>query len=459
MAGVIDKLRLVLATKEPKERKPPRGGRVYVPDPSRDLYRRYLSDTPTFARIKNYLRAGDQGNLADTLRLFEEMEEKDPDLTSVANTRRLAVTGLDWEVSSAAEGQEKKVDKKLADEAADYVKETLTNLAGPLRQGESEGDEVGFDEALEYLGLGVGRGLSVVETVWEGGEPACFVPVPTERLTQDLSVNANVRVTTADEPLGIDTADHWGKFVIHKPHSLAAWPLAGALQRSAAFIWLVKLLCTADWSTFCELFGMPVRYGTYQSGATTEEKAELADMLENMGTRAWAMFSQAVQLELKESSQRGTAPFKDLIDFCTRAMAKVYLGGHLTSDTTGGTGTYAAGAVQNEVRADIRDDDIRKEQRTIRRQLIEPMCALRFGRADVPLPAFSRTTPEVKDRMQEAQLIAVATQQIGLRVGQDYVYETLEMPKPSADEPVIEQIGDPFTEGGRMGMGAAWPEG
>jgi len=424
--------------------------------------RRYVTDSPTFAQIKAYLQAGDAGGVADALAMFTEFEEKDADLASVVNTRRLALTGLDWDVSSVADDQEGAKDKKLADDAADYVRETLTNLSGDLFTG-PDPDVVGFDEILEHLALAIGPGVSVAETLWAKDAPAGFVAVESHRLNQELSINANIRVITDDQPLGVDVAEHPYKFVVHRPHSVSGWLFKRVPARATAFVWVAKLLGLADWVTFCEIFGMPVRWGTYQPGATTEEKNELAEMLENMGTRAWAMFSQSVGLELKESSSRQAAPYKEFIEFCSKAMAKVYLGGNLTSDTTGGTGTYAAGAVQNEVRGDIRDDDIAKEARTVRRQIIAPMCRAHFGDDRFgpppnsgPVPKFSRQKPEVKDRIQEATLLAMATQQIGLRVSVDHVHEVLEIPKPKEGDEIVQLLSDPYTEGMRTGQ-PGWP--
>src|SRR3972149_2849454 len=51
----------------------------------------------TPSRLLAILKEADDGSLSAPIQLFEEMEEKDPHLYAVANTRRLALTGLEWQ--------------------------------------------------------------------------------------------------------------------------------------------------------------------------------------------------------------------------------------------------------------------------------------------------------------------------------------------------------------------------
>ena len=126
-----------------------------------DTFRDYPADGLTPSRLVSILRAADSGDISAQMELFEQMEEKDAHLYSVANTRRLAVTGLPWEVVSAAEmpgwraGPGGMRDKAAADEAAAHCNNVLYNLDG-------------FEESLTHLSLAMGRNISLVEIVWEG---------------------------------------------------------------------------------------------------------------------------------------------------------------------------------------------------------------------------------------------------------------------------------------------------
>ncbi len=412
------------------------GGEVFKPGALLDGVRPSITKGIDLKRLKALSASMDEGNIADGLQLFEEMEQHDTHLRAVANTRRLSLTGLEWEIVSAADVLTNIKDRQVADEAADFVRESLTSLDT-------------FPETLEHLSTAIGTNLAVTELVWDKCSLTKTNDVPSWRLSGDPQLPGAVRIVTESDHKGI-VADP-PKFIVHVPNGGRLYPLAKSTLRSQAFIWLVKILATVDWATFATIFGMPVRWAKYRNGASEDEKNELVKMMENMGRNAWAVFSEGVNLEIKESSQRGTAPYEALINWCDRKQTILMLGGNLTADTTGGTGTLAAGLVQDDVKDDLRDDDIRRESRTIRRQLISPMCAFAFPHVDVPLPFFRRVKPETVDRIQEANLFSIATQQIGLPVGKQFIYDRLGIPKPEQDEPIVERnlgaFGEPLSDG------------
>ena len=407
------------------------GGRIVIPDRELDSQLSLVTDGLTFTQLRAKINSALQGEIGDGLELFQEMESKDGRIRAVANTRRLSLTGLDWEVVSAADVQEEMKDRKLADEAADFVRETFANMDS-------------FEEGLEHLSTGIGPNLAVSELVWERNLLEGIADVWPWRLTPDRDTPGVIRVMTADNREGeIARAP---KFVVHMPHGNDPFPFRKSLARPQAMIYLAKALAFADWKIFLEIFGMPTRIGTYQPGADAAQKRELVDMLKNVGTKAWGAFSSAVQLQLLESSSRGSAPYKEFIEHCAKETTILWLGGQLTTDTTGGTGTLAAGKVQDDVKDDLRNDDIKREGRTVRRQIIAPMCTYKFWRDDVPLPYFRRVKPETIDRTAEADLFAKA-QQAGLKIGKKYAHERLGIPEPEEGDEVLTPSLDAFGEG------------
>jgi phage gp29-like protein len=408
----------------------PRQDRIYTPAPNLDFVE-FLTDGLTFSRLRSEINAALCGEIGRGIKLFAEMESKDLRWRSVANTRRQALTNLDWEVVSAADLMEHIEDRTLADEAAAFVTEQFSCLDG-------------FAEALEHLATGIGSNLSLVELVWEGLKLIEISPVDGARLRVDPMRPGTLLLATADNPRGVELPP--AKFIIHMPHGASVCPLERSLSKPQAMISLAKLMSFNDWKVFCELFGMPVRIAHYESSMTSEDRASLIDMMKNLGARAWGVFSRAVTVEIKESSQRGVAPFEAFVAHCDRETSILWLGGHLTTDTTGGTGTLAAAQVHDEVRDDVRDDDIKRESRTVRRDLIAPMCVFRFPGRDVPLPYFRRIKPEAIDRLAEATVIAAA-QRAGLRVGRTWAHERLSIPEPDADDDPLDPVFDAFGDG------------
>ena len=75
-------------------------GHVFEYDPNLDSMRSTVLAGISPSRIAAVTRAADDGDITDALDLFDEMERSDSRLFAVANTRRLALTGLDWEIKT-----------------------------------------------------------------------------------------------------------------------------------------------------------------------------------------------------------------------------------------------------------------------------------------------------------------------------------------------------------------------
>lgn len=401
----------------------PRPGQLIVPR-KEDSVRDYPSAGLTPSKLAAILREADDGSMSSAMQLFEEMEEKDPHLYSVANTRRLALTGLPWAIVSAADVRQG-VERGAADEAAAYCRQVLAPMDS-------------FDLALRHLALAVGRNVAVAELIWEVGGDGLRLeriePVDFTRLVfDDLD---RLHILTEDEPEN-GIAPPVGKFAVHVPHAVAGHPQRGGLLRVSALVYLAKNLALKDWMIFSEIFGMPVRVARYDSTATPEEKKELVRMLESLGSSAAGIFSRAVELQIIESG-RGTAgpPYPALVNYLNREMSKAWLGQTLTTETTEAAGTLAASAVHERVRQDIRDDDLRAEAATVRRDILTPLVALRFG-TEAPVPYFRRRTDRPRDLREFTDVLSAAVNRLGLKVGESWAREALGIPAPAEDESVL----------------------
>ncbi len=414
--------RITKAFRESANKKP-EPGRVVMPR-AEDSVRDYPGAGLTPSRLMAILREADDGSLATAMQLFEEMEEKDAHLFAVANTRRLALTGLAWQIASAADVQDD-VDRTLADEVTTYCRRILTDLDR-------------LDEALQHLSFAIGRNIAIAEIVWDlhGGElrPVDIVPVDFIRIVFDQLDRP--RILTEDEPQdGIELPPN--KFIVHTPHSASGHPQRGGLLRVTAMVYLAKHLALKDWMIFAEIFGMPVRIARYEPSATPEEKRELLTMLESLGSNAAGIFSRAVELQIVEAN-RGTAgpPYEKLIEFLNREMSKAWLGQTLTTDVAGQKSSYAASSVHEHVRSDVLADDVRKEGRTLRRDLLTPLVRLRFG-PDAPVPYFRRKIRQPTAPRELAEVVDMAVNRLGARIPTSWVHDELGIPRADETEPAI----------------------
>lgn len=413
-------------------RRPPQGLWVTHTSELDDLVD-YVSDDITFQKVKNLTRAVDSGDLSNTLRFFEEMELKDLHLQGVANTRRKALTRLDWEVVSAAESQRFNGDKALADEAAAYVEEQLGKLES-------------FEEAAEHLSQAIGPNLAVLELVWDGYTLEELVPVASHRLTCDPEDMSRVLVETAAHrgPNGIEARAP--KFVVHTPAAKAGNRWTRSLSQAAAFIYCIKLLSITDWAVYMHRFGVPFIHGQYEGDVDEGTERKLKNMLANFGVAGYLLSSKAVSMSFVEAAQRGTVPQKELVEWCSRQESIGFLGQALTTDTTGETGTYAAASVHNMVRQDLLEDDIKAEGRTVRRQIVKPLCLYQYPGRDVPYPIFRRVMDEPTDSKLSAEVVGLA-QQAGLKIPTDWAYEKLDIRKPDEGEETLTPSYDQFGQG------------
>lgn len=403
----------------------PRPGQVVGPE-GVERWREYPADGLTPSALARILRAADEGAAEQALALFEQMEEKDAHLYSVASTRRLALTGLRWQVVSAAEAREG-VDKQAADASAAYCREVLGRIDR-------------LDEVLQHLSLATGRNIAVAELVWDttGGQLALVdvVPVSFDRLTFDG--DGGPRVLTRDAQYeGIELPPN--KFIVHAPHAVSGHPMRGGLLRATALAYLGKHFAMKDWLIFAEVFGMPVRIARYEPSATAEEKRELLAMLQSLGADAAGIFSKAVEIELLEAG-RGAAPppYEHLCDFMNRELSKAWLGQTLTVEAAASHAgpTSIAPKIHNDVRTDLLQDDIVKEGRTIRRDLLGPITRMRFG-PDAPVPFFTRRIERPRDRQELAEVLGVAVNELGMRVSARWAHEALGVPTASEGDSVL----------------------
>lgn len=410
---------------KPENVRRPRPGRV-VKAEAFDRWRDYPADGLTPSQLVSILRAADEGAVDQAMALYEQMEEKDAHLYAVANKRRLALTGLKWQVVSAAEVRQG-VDRAAADEAAAFCREMLNEINQ-------------FGEVLQHLSLAFGRNVAVAENVWEARGDRLqlveIVPVSFDRLTfDDLG---KVRILTKDEPVhGIALEPN--KFVVHTPQTVSGHPMRGGLLRVSALAYLGKHFSMKDWMVFAEVFGMPVRIARYEPSATPEEKRELLTMLQSLGSDAAGVFSKAVELDMIEAKQGGSLPpFERLCEFFNREMSKAWLGETLTTDVTGSRSSLAAARVHNEIRLDLRRDDITREGRTLRRDVLGPMTRMEFG-PNVPVPFFQRQLHPPRDLRELAEVLSTAVHDLGMKVPVRWAHDALGLPEANEQDAIVAQ--------------------
>lgn len=376
-----------------------------------DAARGYPSVGLTPSRALAILQNADGGAPEMLFELFRDMVQKWPRLAAVEATRRLALTGLEWDIFAGGRRDGPIENRPTirqqttinADAVAAFCRDTLDSIEN-------------FDGVLDHLAAAIGFGVSVVEIVWDRGRVVALEPVPWSRLVADALEPWRLRIRTEDEPsVGVAADEHPAKFIVHRPRAALGRLFDGGLMRSSLLLYLAQNTSFKDWLTYSQIAGMPVRVAQFEPGTPEAERRALLRVLETLGTEAAAVMSKAVELRLLESG-RSDKPYQALQEYCNTEVTILWLGQHLTTDIKN-SGSRAAAEVHDRVREDLLVDDMRDEAATLRRDLLRPMVEARFGPA-AAIPEFRRSLVESIDTKTLAQTLAVASRELRMRVPQ-----------------------------------------
>lgn len=347
-----------------------------------DSFRPHPTLGLTPSRALAALHAADAGSPQMQFDLYADMLQKWPRLAAVAATRRLALTGLDWEIvpgdTSACETSA--ADAPAASRTPSHDTRSDASHAAAAFCRDALRQLPRLDDVLHHLASAVGFGLAVAELVWEDGRLADIVPVPYSRLIGDPHEPWRLRVRTEDEPsLGVALDETPGKWIIHAPRAAAGRPFESGLLRASVPLFVAQNATLKDWLIYSQIAAMPLRVARHDPGMTAADRADLLRTLESLSTDAVAVFDKSVELMLLEAG-RGEKPYQPLQDYCNTEVTILWLGQHLTTDVRG-QASRAAAQVHDRVREDLLADDIRDESASLTRDVLTPLVRARFGAA------------------------------------------------------------------------------
>lgn len=382
----------------------------------RDRFGDYPSQGLTPKKLASIFKEADAGDPWQQAQLFEEMEEKDTHLFSILSRRKGAVAGLDYEIVPASQS-------KSDVEVRDFVEDVITGLSG-------------FEDHLKDIADAIGKGYSGLELYWTVRNNRHVVRhmewIEPRRFTWVNSVTPKLRVWEGTI-CGIDLPQF--KFIFHKHKTKSGSPMRQGVLRVCAWMYLFKNYSVKDWVQFAEIFGMPLRLGKYDPGATALDKQALVAAVRSLGADAAGIISKSTEIEFIETIKNASGDlYKLLAGFCNEEMSKAVLGQTLTTQQ-GENGARALGQVHKQVEDEIQKDDCEQISKTLRRDLFLPLVGFNFG-WDVPLPWFKFGYEDVEDLKSEAERYKIHLDS-GVRIGEDHYYEKFDIPKPEEGETVI----------------------
>lgn len=399
------------------EKKP--SARPLASAPLTDAWREYVADGLTPVRLAGILKEADAGDLRRQAELFDQIEERDAHIIGEISKRRNVILEADFDLTPASEDAR---DVKIAEDVETMFSE-ITDWADVL---------VSFQDA-------VGKGFSAIELEWDVSEGQAIVEnfkvIEQKRFlfTDESGILSTVpRLVTDTDAMGIEIPT-W-KMMLHKYGGKSGLATRSGIYRICAWWYLFKNYAVKDWVVFCEVYGMPLRLGKYDQGASEGDINALEVAVRTLGSDAAGVISKATEIEFITGSKGSVSTdlYENLARFGNKEMSKAILGATLTADSDG-KGSYALGNVHNDVRLDLINADARAIAATIRTQLIRPYVGFNYG-WDAPVPKYSGRYK--KENLKEhAEMLDKFADRMDIPVS--HVREKYHIPEPQKNDEIL----------------------
>lgn len=410
---------------ERAEKKPER--RPLATAPLTDAFRDYVADGLTPEHLAGILKEADAGDLRRQAELFDQLEERDAHIIGETSKRRNVILDADFVLIPASDDAR---DVKVVEDVESVISD-ITDWA----------------EVLVSLQDAVGKGFSCFEQNWDVSEGQAkvekfdFIEQKRFLFTDNSGILSKVpRLITDDDPLGIEIPA-W-KVIMHRYGGKSGNVVRSGIYRICAWWYLFKNYSIKDWVVFCEVYGMPMRIGKYDTGASKDDKDALEIAVRTLGTDAAGIISKATEIEFITSNSGSVSAdlFENLARFGNKEMSKAILGSTLTADSDG-KGSYALGNVHNDVRIDLINADCRAIASTIRSQFIRPYVGFNYG-WDTPVPKYEGSFKK-DDSKEHADILDKFADRMDIPVS--HVRKKYSIPEPQKDDELLRPKNSPVS--------------
>ena len=369
-------------------------------------------------KLYQILESAEQGDLKAQSELFDDMEEKDPQIGADLGKRRQLSAEREWQIvpPDGADARE----KKAAEQAAEVF----------------SGIEV--EDLILDLGTGIGHGWANLELAWGRDGAMRYIEQPTLRPHSWFRLHPDDQNCITLRDMSATGAELWPLgWIQHRHRAKAGYVARMGLHRMLAWPYLFQNYALGDLAQLLEIYGMPARIGKYPKNATDKEKATLLRAVVSLGQNAAGIIPDGMSLEFLEAASGRADVYKAMMDWCERAKAKAILGGTLTSGTGEGTNTNALGNVHERGQMSLIRSDARQYAGSIGKNILWPMAALNFG-IEKPsrAPRFYLDTGETEDLERLSKSLPTIVD-MGARIPMWWFHEKSGIPKAAEGEEVL----------------------
>lgn len=418
--------------------------RIIRPE-ARDRWTHLATRGVTPDEVERILVGAIGGELEAQWRLFDLMEDTWYRLKKNLNEVKRAVQSAQWSGAAWAEADKKPTERAL--EKARFVETAIWGMRPDRAEDEGNFRDLLYDTMDAY-----GKGLSVVEILWERRERAGIVPracqwVHPRHYGYPTDV-AGLRLS----PSG-DRAD-WiqfpvGQFVIAIAKTKSGHPLGGALLRSLAALWCGSNFAW-DWLVnLAQIFGLPFRWATYDP-SNPGVVDDICDMLENLGSAGWGAFPAGTSLDFKEAVQRAADNPQSFVMEVADIGCDILVLGQTLTTSQGDRGSQSLGTVHKGVRADVLEHAGSWVAQELSDQLVRPLVLWNYGDED-EMPWLQCDFDEEWDEVAAAQRDQILLSTGQVKMPKAWFHERHRIPMPGPDDEVIGGPAPEPTDDGAQG--------
>jgi hypothetical protein len=392
--------------------------------------------------------------------LFDEMEDKDPHLFSILQTRKFGLLARPRRIEPAS--------PSAADrDRAAWLDKLLADLPDA-------------DGALMHLLGALSKGMAVLEIVWDFDADGRVVPARLKPRNPGRFVfgpDGELRLVDEDEILGLTTGpnasrsdaphpnaahlngasrngssspralDPFGfpvpgrrlpdrKFIVLVKDPTDERPYGKGLLERLYWYWWFKKNNLKFWVLYNEKFGSPTVVAKHQGVITPDERDRLTRILETLQADTGIVIPEGMMLEFLESRRASAGDtYADLANWCNDEMTRAVLGQTLTTGEGRRGGSLALARVHEAVRFDYIRTDACFLMDAINTQLVRWIFDFNFG-PDSPAP---RWTIDLQPEIDREVEVGIDRQllQMGVPLPLRYFYEKYGRPEAAeGDRPL-----------------------
>ncbi len=366
--------------------------------------------------VDDYLTAAISGDAVNQFALFEEMEEKWPELRVALLKHKIKAARRTPRIVPPDHPQ----NPALARKKADFANHVFAAMGHWHRT------------AFNLLDA-VGKGISAAEIDWrigpmQGREAVVIAEMPWVNFRHlswwwdkpELQLFPDLR----NRALHLDVPDR--KFVVFHHLSKSGHPARAAMLRPLAWLFLIYLYAVKDWSTLAETFGVDVAHAFCNKDATQEQRNVILLHLSRLAARA-GVFDEGTQINLQRASGGSAFPQETIAKFCSEKALECLLGSTLATQA-GEKGARSLGLVQQDETEELIDWTCLLFAGTITGTALRWLMEFNFTEPG-DNPVMELPTANRRDITALANVINILVN-LGVRVPEAWAHAQFDIPQP-----------------------------